>query len=292
MRFTCTSLSNVPVSKIAELFNEAFKGYFIPISFTGETLSEKFIAENIIPGYSVIAYEGEKPAGFILTGIDTIKGKLHAYNAGTGVIPEYRNQRLTEQMYRFLLGLLTDLKVQHHQLEVITANEKARYIYEKTGFSVSRKLLCLRKSSVVNSNISHYRIDEIPVDDVSGIKLDFDYAPSWQNSPESMLRMRDHYKTLTIILEGKTAGLIIFSPDKGRLKYLFVDRDSRRQGIGSALLNHASSMIDSQQMNFINLDENDVAALAFLKANGWEVFLEQYEMKMNIEPAQEREINK
>ncbi len=292
MRFTCTSLSNVPVSKIAELFNEAFKGYFISISFTGETLSEKFIAENIIPGYSVIAYEGEKPAGFILTGIDTIKGKLHAYNAGTGVIPEYRNQRLTEQMYRFLLGLLTDLKVQHHQLEVITANGKARDIYEKTGFSVSRKLLCLRKSNIINSNISHYRIDEIPVDDVSGIKLDFDYAPSWQNSPESMMRMRDHYKTLTIIPEGRTAGLIIFSPDKGRLKYLFVDRKFRRKGIGSALLNHASSMIDSQQMNFINLDENDVAALAFLKANGWEVFLEQYEMKMNIEPAQEGEINK
>ena len=282
MKVEIKTMSGLGLELIVSLFNKAFEGYFIPIRFNEHTLADKFRAENIIPGYSAIAYIDEIPAGFILTGIENRGGVQHAYNAGTGVVAEHREQGLTEQMYQFMLDLLSKDGTKFHQLEVITKNETARKVYERVGFSIARKLLCLRSVIDPSPYKHHPGIIELSAENIFSEQLSFDAVPSWQNSMEAVSRMKDQYRFLGIEKEGRAAGIMIFTPSSGRIKYLYVAKQWRRQGIGTALLNHAFALSENNQLSFINLDESDKTSLAFLQKHGWEIFLEQYEMIMEI----------
>lgn len=117
---------------------------------------------------------------------------------------EHRGQGLTEQMYQFMLDLLSKDGIKFHQLEVITKNETAHKVYERVGFSIARKLLCLRSTIDPSPYEPHPGIIELLAENIFSEQLSFDAVPSWQNSMEAVSRMKDQYRFLGI---EKGAGL-------------------------------------------------------------------------------------
>ena len=77
------TLEGVPVAVIAETFNEAFADYKIKFKFTEDSLTAKFLGENIKPEASAGVFADGKPVGFILHGIDDTDGQKSVFNAGT-----------------------------------------------------------------------------------------------------------------------------------------------------------------------------------------------------------------
>ena len=122
MSFTIKSLQGLSIRQIADVFNDACSDYVIPIKLTEEILTAKILSENIQLENSVGVFDNDKLIAFILIGIDEYDGHIVAYNAGTGVIPSYRGNKLTKRMYQYLFPLLKDKDIVSHQLEVITTN--------------------------------------------------------------------------------------------------------------------------------------------------------------------------
>lgn len=262
---------------MVETFNRAFSDYEINISYSEENFTKKVISENIIPEYSVGAFVNGELVAFILNGLDDVNGRKCVFNAGTGVVPEYRGQRIVQKLYDYILPTLKTKGYCHHQLEVLKGNDKAEKIYLNAGFVHDRNVSSF--SGVVPPYLSEnitLRVD--PMIDWNHIKTFCDTEATWQNGFPAILRTIDHHEVIGAYVGNELAGFAVFDPIGGRLKHFGVRKDMRRRGIGRSLFAYVSGRVG--KVTFTNYDMSDANALAFFNALQLEPGYELIEMRL------------
>jgi ribosomal protein S18 acetylase RimI-like enzyme len=273
------TLEDQSVAQLAEVFNHAFSDYVIKFHLTEEVLTQKIQAENMSLKHSVGAFNRNKLVGFILQGLDTVSGNKTAYNAGTGVIPDYRGQKIPQQMYQFILPLLRSEGYLRHQLEVIKGNEKAIKSYQNTGFSISRIFDCY-KGTITTKPLNQIEVRNLIQPDWALLETFTDVLPSWQNSSATIQRASNPHIIAGAYADSQLIGFGIMDPATGRIKQFGVKKDFRRKGAGTALFHFLHSKSEMGSVNFINYDQEDQQAPIFFEKIGLEKTIEQYEMKM------------
>lgn len=258
-------------------FNRAFSDYAINFSYTDESFRKKILSENIIPEYSVGAFADGELIAFILHGLDEMDGEKRVFNAGTGVVPEYRNQRIIQQLYEYILPILKNKGYRHHQLEVLDGNDKAEKIYANVGFKRHRKVLAY------NGSVASYSAEGIVLKQVTSIDWDAartfcDTEPTWQNSFPAIQRTIDDYRIVAAFKAGAFVGFGIFDPTSGRLRQFGVKKEERCRGIGRALFAYVST--NAGQVSFTNYDMNDAVATSFFNNLGLKSSYELIEMRL------------
>lgn len=277
MQFIFADLSKSLLPDIVDSFNRSFADYFVKIVLTQSSLEEKIAAESIDLERSAGTFLNGKLAGFILTGID---GNI-SYNAGTGVLPEYRGNNLTEKMYGFLLPKLKLSGVHSQKLEVITKNEPAIKTYEKVGFRKVRTLACFKhniSNIKINQDIEIRQLEHL--DESVAIQF-WDSPPTWQNSLRASKQSTKPHKIAGAYSGQQLTGYIIYTTE-GRVKQFAVRKDFRRRGIGRALFANAMSEIGDKEIVITNIDCEYPGTASFLEKLGLTNFLEQFEMEMNF----------
>lgn len=273
------TLEHQSIARLTEVFNYAFSDYVIKFHLTEEVLSQKIKAENMDLSYSAGAFDGDRLVGFILQGLDTVGGVKKAYNAGTGVIPEYRGRKIPQQLYQFILPKLKRQGYLHHQLEVIKGNGKAIRSYESTGFSISRQFDCY-KGAVTSHPSGPVEIRPLTRPDWALLESFLDVEPSWQNSGAAIQRAPNPHLISGAYLDNKLIGYGAMDPISGRIKQFGVRKEDRRKGAGTALFHYFTANSGTGIINFINYDQADQQAPEFFNKIGLEKMLEQFEMKM------------
>lgn len=278
---TFQTLQEVNTTTILDKFNEAFSDYIVPLKLSLEQLEGKMKSENIKRELSVGAFENGQLVGYILHGQGIINGQLYAYNGGTGVIPDMRGQKLTLQMYAFLLPLLIAKGFDKILLEVITVNEPAIKIYEATGFKVSRILNCYK--GIINPGVASPDINIKSLEHYDWEKLQsfWNWQPSWSNAVTALEQLKESNVALSAYKERELAGYIIYNPNTKRIQQLAVDKDYRRAGVARQLLN-AITVNYPAEIAMINVDEKDIATNTFLESAGLIKQVVQYEMVMDL----------
>ncbi len=269
------NLQNATVSEIADCFNKAFENYFVPLKMDANQLSDKIKSENITPEYSIGIWADTKLVGFILTGIDA-KSKV-AYNAGTGIIEEYRGKGFTEKMYSALLLTLRENEFNTHLLEVICDNRKALAIYQNLGYTILRKVICY-KGSIAKPYGDHYKIEAIDLPNENTLNPFWNQKPTYQNSMFCIKNNPEKHMAFATFDKEKLIGYIVFDKNTLRVKQFAVDRTFRDKGLGHQLFGKVQSQRTEQEVSIINVDENDLETNNFLKAIGLKKVIEQYEM--------------
>ncbi len=275
------TLENVKSGEVIKILNAAFADYFVKIELTEKTFAEKTLLENIVLEKSAGAFEKGKLVGFILLGTDDWLGNKTAYNAGTGVLAEFRGNNLTSKMYEFILPSLKSEGIHFHQLEVITKNLAALKTYQKIGFETVRTLTCLRGIAApnqINRNIELRILDEISEQLFPQF---WNSQPSWQNSLAALRRTKDLYKIIGAFDNSELAGYIIYS-DNGRVKQFGVRKDCRHSGIAQTLFGFIQRELNEKEMIITNIDKTDRQTILFLKRLGLNLYLEQFEMILKV----------
>ncbi len=226
------SLANTSLETLAETFNKAFEGYFVPIKLDVKSLADKIKSENILLEHSVGVTINGQLAGFILIGIDNESGI--AYNAGTGIIPEFRGQKLTEKMYSFLLPQLNKIGILSHPLEVICENQKALKIYETLGYTITRKLICY-KGKISEVNNSDYKIKAIDLPNENEVESFWNHKPTYQNSLFCTKNNAGKHTTFGVFTNEQLIGYIVFDKNTLRIKQFGVENNFRKKGMGHQL---------------------------------------------------------
>lgn len=273
---TFRTLENISLSTISETMNLAFSDYSIPITFPVETLEQKFISENITPNLSIGAFYFEKLIGVILHGYNRTTKTV--YNGGTGVVPEFRGQKITQKMYHYSKSIFEDYGIAKHQLEVISDNIPAIKSYENVGFSAVRKLNCYKGSlniSNINSDIVIKRVDNL---DWKLLQTFWNVQPTWQNGIQAVNFGKDVLKILTAFFKDKLVGYLIINPKTNRIHQIAISKSHRKLKIASTLFNYVKTHF-SETVTIINIDENSEELNSFLETIGLENFLQQLEMK-------------
>ena len=279
---TIKLLTGTSFEDIAIVFNEAFSDYYVPIHFTAKQFEDKFASENGIFELSVGAYVGDKLVGFILHYYNEIDGQKVIYNGGTGVVPTQRGNGITTAMYDYILPILRERGIGKLVHEVLDINAPAIKVYSKVGFKQSRSLYCFKGVLAVADKPSPYKINEIKTYDWVRFQSFWDQVPTWQNSILALGNLKGSGTCLGIFLEETLLGYIIYRPMANRINQLAVHKDFRQIGLGRQLLCEVARRAQGNSVTIINVDSRCVNMKSMFEKYGLEVFIEQYELQMDL----------
>ncbi|MCI5056985.1 MAG: GNAT family N-acetyltransferase [Flavobacteriales bacterium] len=275
---TITTLEEVSLGELVEVFNKSFEKYFVPVSLSLKQLEEKIKSENIDLAMSVGVFKSNKLVGFVLLGVRTFGTKKVFYNAATGVILEERGQGLTARMYQFILPILRQNNFTEGFLEVISQNTIAIKIYQKIGFTFSRELFCY-KGIPKNISTETHNVLQSTHFDWKQFEAFWDFRPTWQNASESLEIQKEMLQLYVCKEKNLLIGYGITDPKGNRLKQLAVNKDYRNKGIGRAILN---KMANNNPIVIINVDANDKNFNNYLDKIGLSCFVTQHEMLIRL----------
>jgi GNAT superfamily N-acetyltransferase len=278
MRFQ--SLNNISILEIADAFTAAFHDYFISISFNEATLKTKIDLEDIYLNYSVGAFHNNKLVGFILHGFRKLDGENCFYNAGTGVLPEYRGNNLTYKMYNYFFEQINDKDKYKISLEVIFENNNAIKSYEKVGFKKSDILNCYKINNQLNLNRNQFNFSEVPISEVEAIVKAENYCFEWQNDILNKAVTFQNIKIIAAKSEQKTIGFVLFNTVNMRVIQIIAVKNFRRQKVASSLLSYLYRTYD-EKISIINVSDYNASVNAFLINVGFKVYLKQFKMTYN-----------
>src|SRR6187431_2044513 len=114
---TVQSLACIDIRMLRNCFNASFKKYYTPIQLDKDQFAEKLVVEAIDLKLSFGLFDQDELVGFILNGIDIAGNKKVAYNAASGILPEYRGYRLSYQLFEHSIAQLKEAGVTRVTLE-------------------------------------------------------------------------------------------------------------------------------------------------------------------------------
>lgn len=270
-------LTTADFHPLYECFLDAFSDYQVSLQMSEEQFEQRVKRDGVELELSAGAFDGERMIGFYMNGHGMWKGKLTAYDAGTGVIPSHRRRGVAEELFEFVVPRLKERGITQYLLEVLTSNERAVSLYRKLGFEEVRRLAVLRSNEPLKplgelEGVSVRRLEEPDWDVFCAY---WDGEPSWQNSIDAVERARNQCEIVGAFVDQKCVGYgIVFKPS-GILMQLAVAHEFRRRGIGSRIL---ATLSGDGILKTNNVDEELKGTLAFYEACGFEIGLRQFEM--------------
>lgn len=272
-------LKNVKKEEFLEVFNNSCSEFFVPIKLTREQLIENIKTEGIDLSLSVGAYHQKELVGFILHA----KNNKKLYNAGTGVLSEFRGNKLTAKMYDYAIPLFKSFQMDKISLEVDASNESAMRTYRKIGFKKWRSVESLKGKTAINvkNNLSEtVEMAKLPYYEYLVSYVEKDIIPTWQNNEFCVNNNETAFVRKKAVIDGVTAGYIIYSAQENKVIQIWVKEGFRRQGIASYMVFEAFG--NGSSFSVSNIDGQNFAIHSFFKSIGGEVYQEQIEMEMYL----------
>jgi len=285
---TCSFVSELDFSRIIKTFDEAFADYYLKSNASCERwLYNRCIKNGVAFDYSVGAFDGDRLVGITLVGLDDWQGVPAAFDAGTGIVPDFRGGGLAREMFALTVPRLKERGVRLFLLEVLQVNEPAIKAYRKSGFEITRELDCYELPLSEWRPLSDAQTWEIrPIDreQISTFRSHVDWHPSWENSFTSINRIPDKIVAFGAFDGSECVGEIVYYPLLNWSVSLVVSKNYRRQGIATALLTHFLAQLDPAigTVRLTNVDHSDVVMAAFFTSRGFRVFTTQYEMVLAL----------
>ncbi len=283
--FEYKNLGDTAIDIIHSTFNRAFSDYQVKTELPLWKLDQMLCRRGYIPEKSIGAFKMDSLVGFILNGCRLWDGKLTAYDTGTGVIPEYRKQGLTTNMFYKAVELLKNAAVEQYLLEVIQSNTAAFELYKKQGFEITRTFSCYKMpKSKYKADIT-WKVEHVEMfndTDWESLKQLWDVQPSWQNSIESLNTLPEAFDCSIVRSESSIIGYGIIERKTGDIPQIGVSREHRRKGIAASIISDLINRTESDNIAVINVDDRGDSLKNFLETSGFEHFIDQYEMILKI----------
>ena len=275
-----TNLENTDFDTIFRGFQRAFADY--EIHFEKEEVREMLRRRGYTPRLSFAAFDNDEIVAFTLNGIGSFNGLPSAYDTGTGTAKEYRGQGLAGKIFNHSIPYLKEAGIDQYVLEVLQNNTNAIAVYRKMNFDTSREFDCFRQTieNIHNPTPAEidYSIKPIGIDEVKAAQTFLDFAPSWQNSIESIERGEAALTFLGAGIEGKLAGFCVFDPATGDLTQIAVKPEYRRRGIASQLLKSAIEAMKTDFIKVLNVSSDNQTLPLFLESKNIPLATKQFEM--------------
>lgn len=271
------SLSNVDLEELSALYNLSYQNYYVSIQLSSEQFQGKLKMEDINLDYSVGASIDGKLIGFLLYGIRNYNDVKTAYIGGTGVCPEHRGKKITQQMLDFSFPKLKENQVKNIFLEVNTKNDFAINAYEACGFEKTRMLNSYKGVPILVVNPLHEIVEFDDLDLITGENF-WDIKPTWKNDIQSVKNIINDCQINGIYEDGILVAYKIINKNNTRIYQFGVHHDYRNRYLASILF----SDLKNKEIKMINVDDREISTNDFIQSLGLELYDKQYEMKKEL----------
>ncbi|NET30923.1 MAG: GNAT family N-acetyltransferase [Cyanothece sp. SIO1E1] len=266
------SLNQTPLRAIVDCLLIAFEDYFVPMPSDVNYWADRFKGARVDLALSYGAFVGERLVGFIIHGIDQYKGQQTAFNTGTGVIPEYRSQKIVDQIYAHCIPSLKQQGITQCALEVIQDNHRAIRVYERIGFSITRNFLCFKGK--LQQEPEDLQVRPVPFEQVQCLRTDHQLY-SWDNVDAAIQTAGSIYTTYQVNHGDRAIGFFTVNPKNGYLAQYEANPDDFPSLLAGIQVVHPDVRIN-------NVDQERAETILFLLSAGLDNHIDQYEMVMQI----------
>jgi len=251
---------------VVEVFNAGFRDYYHPVSIDLAGYREYLVTNDISTDASFVAFVGDRPAGFTLTGVRGTRGWV----GGLAVDSGFRRMGVGARLLTSQIEALRERGVEEVRLEVIDRNLSARTLYERYGFRDNRKIWYFQND--------HPRIKvlpsvlEITPCGVADVLSHYKQGHTWPKEVDSLRRTTDHSAVLAR-KDGEVVGYGVYlsAPE---VLYIY-DIGSRKYG--EHILNHIIDKVRPPRITIANVFDRRLANV--LADNGFMISLALFEMK-------------
>ncbi|MDH0659404.1 GNAT family N-acetyltransferase [Empedobacter sp. GD03865] len=271
------SLNHVDLEELSALYNLSYQNYYVSINLSTEQFQGKLKMEDINLDYSVGASIDGKLVGFLLYGIRNYNDVKTAYIGGTGVCPEHRGKKITQQMLDFSFPKLKEQQVKNIFLEVNIKNDFAINAYEACGFEKTRTLNSYKGIPILVVNPLHEIIEFSDLDLITSENF-WDIKPTWKNDIQSVKNIIEDCQINGIYEDGILVAYKIINKNNTRIYQFGVHHDYRNRYLASILF----SDLKNKEIKMINVDEREISTNDFIQSMGLELYDKQYEMKKEL----------
>jgi len=269
------NLANTDIATIVECMTESFQNYFVKIPFEVDFWAKRYDAARVDYALSFGAFDHDKLVAFIIQGVDFHNDEKTAFNTGTGVIEEYRGQKLVDQLYDYAFPVLKENGITKCLLEVIEQNHRAVRVYERIGFEKDRFLRCFSGEQKEISN--NFQVQEIDIAGLKKVMSPYQKYYSWDNSLDAILKKGEMFKSFTVSnQEGTNLGYFTISTANNAL----IQIESLENQNWPAIIGATKNIISSVRIN--NVDDSRVELIDALNNAGLKNHINQFEMKLHI----------
>ncbi len=272
---TVKNLSHITFDEVLDCFLLAFENYFVKMPSDRNYYKERWRAAKVDFNFSYGMFDKGRLVGFIIHAIDKRDGMLTAFNTGTGVIPEYRGNRIVKSIYTYALKDLGENGIEKSTLEVIKKNETAIRSYKSIGFKVCKNYKCFT-GAVSIENCDPFELKEIALKNVDWKKLPNQEFYSWDFQKETILER--NYTFYHVLNRKEPESFFIFDPENNYVAQFDI-LNSENQGWNRlfSAIKHISGTI-----KVINVDERLKDKLDYIGFIGLENSVDQFEMELKI----------
>jgi len=266
------TLKDTPLQQIIDCLLSAFEGYYVPMPTDLAYWQQRFEKAGVDQAHSWGVFDREKLVGFIINAIGEHDGQHTAFNTGTGVLKDYRGQKIVDHLYQFGLPGLKAKGIEGCTLEVITKNLRAIRVYERIGFSISHRLKCYQGNLTLGKKAV---LKERHLAELEGQFADHHY--SWDYKKRPIQKAEVAYKVFEVFdaPTSSPAGYFIINPSNGTIAQLETKTKNW------PLLFDGISQVCSE-IRIINIHENRIGLLNYLQASPLQNHLDQFAMEMSL----------
>ena len=269
------NLSHASFDQIVDCFLRAFENYYVEMPTEKSYYAERWRAANVDFKLSYGLYDEGLLVGFIIHAIDHRFEKLTAFNTGTGILPEYRGNRLVKVIYDYALKDLSKNGVSKTVLEVIRENDKAIRSYKSVGFKLCKNYKCFA-GKINTPKTQDVVIEKIDLENVLWSQLPNPEYYSWDFQKETILKRNYSYYQVTY--RGTLESFFLFDNTNkylGQFDLFGEVKDAWKR------LFEAIDQICGE-VRVINVDERLKDKIKWLNHVGLKNTVDQYEMEMDV----------
>ena len=215
---TIQALDNFSIPSIAECFIACFTDYYVPMPRDTAYYYHRWETTQIDFTQSYGCVVDGKLVACLLSVVRNQDGYITAYNAGTGVLPEYRSQGLVKRLYKHAIARFKLAGIARCELEVIQENHSAINLYSSLGFKKVADLRCY--SGSINIDDSHNSVaKEVSISELRTLAEPYNQKYAWDNRLES-IKHDPEYKCYSVLNERQSIGYFILKAESGYVAQL------------------------------------------------------------------------
>lgn len=286
MDYEIKFLGETPFDAIHEAMTEAFADYLMDMSYmTKEVLWRRAMKNGVDFACSPGAFQDGRLVGLTLVGLGTWAGEPAAFDACTGIVKAHRGQGLAGRIFDAALPVLRGRGTTRFLLEVIQENEPAVKAYERTGFRITRPMVCYQRTDPRLPEASApVEIRPVGPEALDVLLPELDWQPSWENTFDAVRAVPDEIRLYGAFDGAACVGLAVYYPTLRWIMSLVVKRSHRGRGIGKSLLAHALRNVEpgGRSVRVNNVDASDLATVSVLQQCGFRELVSQYEMEFRL----------
>lgn len=256
-------------------FFQAFHDYYVDLFKDHGYYEKRWRMAKVQYDLSFGVFHHGNLVGFVLHAIDTRDGLLTAYNACTGVLPEYRGQKLIHSIYDHSIPVFKANGIKRCTLEVITENIRAIKTYTSIGFRTTKLFHCF-SGNLNGVQVQDQEIREVEFDVKSLMSHSSKQWYSWENHVRALAR--GNFRAFEIHVNNQVESFFIMAPTGGYVAQIEVMTDNilAWDRLFSIMSRH------SVHIKINNVDSRLSDKITHLLKAGLQNKLNQFEMEMTL----------